>query len=66
MSSTHKLDQVYGHREISSFDGEASTSKISKRSWCLTVGEMSFEIQKISRVVISGYIRQFLYRKLVV
>jgi len=27
MSSTHKLDQVYGLREISSFDGEASTSK---------------------------------------
>jgi len=27
MSSTHKLDQSYGLREISPFDGEASTSK---------------------------------------
>ena len=30
----------------------------------VTVGEMSFEIQKISRVVISGYTRHFLYRQL--
>ena len=27
MSLTHKLDRVYGLREISLFDGEASTSK---------------------------------------
>jgi hypothetical protein len=27
MSSTHKLDRVYGHKEIFLFDGEVSTSK---------------------------------------
>ena len=27
MSSTHKMDQVYGLREISPFDGEALTSR---------------------------------------
>jgi len=27
MSSIHKLDRIYGLREISLFDGEASTSK---------------------------------------
>jgi len=73
MISTHKLDQVYGLREILTFDGEAPTSKHdikeklvlgSKSRATVTVEEMSFEIQKMSRVVISGYVRRFLYRQL--
>jgi hypothetical protein len=67
------MDQVYVLREISQFDGKASTSKKDIKEKLVpgrqaktevNVGEMSFEIQKISKVVISGYTRHFLYRQL--
>ena len=73
MSSTHKLDRVHRLKEMLLFDGEASTSKqdieeklvpdITSQS-TVTVEEMSFEIQKMFREVISGYVRRFLYRQL--
>ena len=46
-------------------------SKILKRSWCqidesksVNVEEIIIEIQTMSRVVFSGYVRRFLYRQL--
>jgi hypothetical protein len=79
MSSTLKLDRVHGLKEILAFDGEASTSKpdIDKQAGyqrevgtrfdepkTVTVEEISFEIQKMSRVVFSGYAQRSLYRQL--
>jgi hypothetical protein len=73
MNSTHKPDRGCGLKEISPFDGEASTSKQYRREVgakstsraAVTVEEMSFEIQKMSGVVISAYVRRFLYRHVI-
>jgi len=50
-----KLRQARNRREV----GAKSTSQAA-----VTVTNMSFEIQKMSRVVIIDYARQFLYRQL--
>jgi hypothetical protein len=53
------------------FDGEAFDKQARYRrevgaglisQAAVTVEEMSFEIQKMSQVVISGFVRQFMYR----